>query len=255
MEWVFVGMAAIVAVANLKGGVGKSTIAVNLACALNVAGDDALVVDADTQGTSTFWKNQGRLPVRVRAMPLEDRAGRESWLSRLLPRGDEEDQSRVRQWKKDLKSADASFVVVDCPPHVGLATRAAVSVADLVLVPVTGTAADVAATQPALQLIGKARARRSGKAPLCLIIPSRVDRATATGKVIEAILKSFGEAIGPAIAQRVAYADAVAFGTWIGDHAPQSPGHQEILKLADCVRTMLPWASRVPKSKPVAAAK
>ncbi|MEM7170182.1 MAG: ParA family protein [Pseudomonadota bacterium] len=247
-------MAAVVAVANLKGGVGKSTIAVNLACALTAGGDDSLVVDADTQGTSTFWKGQGQLPVRLTAMPLEDRAGSESWLSRLLPRGDEEDQTRVRKWKRELKSARASFVVVDCPPHVGLATRAAVSIADLVLVPVTGTAADVAATKPALQLVARARARRKDKGPRCLIIPSRVDRSTATGKVIEGILKSFGEAIGPAIAQRVAFADSVAFGTWIGEHAPDSPGHQEILNLAECVRVMLPWAT-APKSSSKAGKK
>lgn len=231
-------MAQIIAVANLKGGVGKSTIAVNLACALAVNGSSAVIIDADTQGTSSFWESQGSLPVSLRAMPLEDRADKQGWLSRLFS-AEGSEQQRVNKWKRDLTGAKASYVVIDCPPHVGLATKAALAAADLVLVPVTPTAADIAATAPAIHLIGTARARRGDGRPHCLIVPSRVDRSTSTGREIETVLKRFGEQVAPALCARVAFADSIAFGKWVGAYAPGSPAHREVHALVLAVRAKL----------------
>lgn len=232
-------MAEVIAVANLKGGVGKSTIAVNLACSLRGPDRTAVVIDADSQGTSSFWSNIGSLPVELRAMPLEDEDERSGLLGRLARRRAVKDGRFAGAWLTDLKAVQANYVVIDCPPHVGLATRAAVWAADLVLVPVTASAADVSATKPALELIAEARSARRDKGPKCLLVPSRVDRSTATGRTIEAILKHLGEAVGPAICQRVAFADSVAFGQWIGDFAPNSPAHREMVDLAYTVRRVL----------------
>jgi chromosome partitioning protein len=231
-------MAEIIAIANLKGGVGKSTIAVNLACSLRGPDRSAVVIDADSQGTSSFWSAIGSLPVQLRAMPLEDTDDR-SWLKLLRRRKAEMDGRDAAAWLAELRQIEAHYVVIDCPPHVGLATRAAVWAADLVLVPVTASAADVSATRPALELITRARAARGDKGPKCLLVPSRVDRSTATGRTIESILKHLGEPVGPAIGQRIAFADSVAFGQWIGDFAPNSPAHREMTDLAYTVRRVL----------------
>ena len=59
-------MGSVISVCNLKGGAGKSTIAVNLACAIHdLTGARCTLVDADRQGTSDAWAAQGKLPVRV----------------------------------------------------------------------------------------------------------------------------------------------------------------------------------------------
>lgn len=233
-------MVEIIAVANLKGGVGKSTIAVNLACALLGADRKAVVIDADSQGTSTFWGSRGALPVEMRPMPLDDGEVKQGWFPRLRKRKSEvTGDAAAVAWMNELRGVDANYVVIDCPPHVGIATRAAVWVADLVLVPVTASAADVAATAPALDLITKARGERSDKGPACLLVPSKVDRSTATGRTIETILKHLGQPVGPAITQRIAFADAVAFGQWIGQYAAGSPAHEEITNLAYRVRREL----------------
>lgn len=233
-------MGEIIAVANLKGGVGKSTIAVNLACALRGADRSAVVIDADSQGTSLFWSQQGSLPVETRAMPLEDDVHRSGWISRLMGRNGLPNGGRTSDdWIAEVRRIAADYVVIDCPPHVGTATRAAVWTADLVVVPVTAAAVDLAATRPALDLISRAREARADGGPKCLVVPSRVDRSTATGRTIKDILKHLGEPVGPSIGQRIAFADAVAFGQWIGDYAPQSAAHEEMLNLAYCVRRLI----------------
>ncbi len=72
-------MARLIAVANLKGGCGKSTIAVNVACELAQKSTVELI-DADAQGTTTAWGGQGLLPVHVNSLPLDGRNGAESWM-------------------------------------------------------------------------------------------------------------------------------------------------------------------------------
>src|SRR5579872_3660013 len=64
--------AIVIAVVNLKGGCGKSTIAVNLACELASSHDSVLLLDNDSQGTSIHWTSHGRLPIRGEFMPLEN---------------------------------------------------------------------------------------------------------------------------------------------------------------------------------------
>jgi len=232
-------MPQIIAVANLKGGVGKSTIAVNLACALTGPREIAMLVDADSQGTTRFWGRLGRLPVSIEAMPLEDRGTPRAWLSRLLISDQADEQVRLREWRYRLQQTGATYVVIDCPPHVGLATRAAISVADVVLIPVSPAAADIAATGAALDLIARERNKRRDDGPKCLVVPSRIDRSSSTGQTAERILVQLGEEVGPPITSRVAFADSVAFGQWVGDYATGSAAHKEVTALADRVKALL----------------
>lgn len=210
---------SVIAVANLKGGCGKSTIAVNLACELSKRASVALV-DADAQGTATYWASANSLPVECLSMPLENVREAERWAGKIL-------------------GIKADFVVLDAPPHVGSATEAAVAIADLVLVPVTASGADLAATSAGLDLIRQVRATRKDGGPLCLLIPSKIDRRTLSGREIETALKQFGEPIGPIIHQRAAMVDAFGAGQWIGEYAEGSPAHQDIQELAASVKRRL----------------
>ncbi len=205
----------VIALANLKGGVGKSTLAVSIAGALASSGASVALIDADPQGTVTAWAEPGRLPFEVVASPL----GR-----------------NVRAWIDAALALDAEFLIIDLPPMLGDATGAALAIADVAAVPVSPSGADLKATERALGLIADARRARGDGKPHALLIPSKVDRRTAAGAEIEAVLHDYGEPVGPVVSQRIAHVDSFTAGQWIGDYAPGSAAHAEIKALAGVLR-------------------
>jgi len=108
-----------------------------------------------------------------------------------------------------------------------------------VLIPVTASGVDLVATRAAVELILHARTVRRSGGPKCLIVPSKIDRRTDAGRRIDDQLRSFGEAVGPAIHQRTAFIEAFATGQWIGEYAPQSAAHFDISSLAVAVKRIL----------------
>lgn len=222
-------MGQLVAVGNLKGGTGKSTIAVNLVSAMAAGGRRVVLVDADAQGTATDWHAGHRLPAAVETLPLTDGRDAHAWVARAL----------------QLKIG-AERVVVDLPPQVGPGIASALLIADLLVVPVTPSGVDLRATGKVLDLLRRARAVRGGLKPLCLLVPSRVDRRTSTGRKIHATLEAFGLKVGPALRQRSAQIEAFNAGAWIGDYAPGSPGHRELRVLRDRVEELLQTLEPVP---------
>ena len=228
-------MGNLIAVGNLKGGTGKSTIAVNLACALAVDGASVVLVDADAQGTVTDWHAGARLPVPVESLALGGERDAQRWVARVI---------RLK--------ASADYVVVDLPPQVGSGIASALLIADLFVIPVTPSGVDLRATGKALDLLRRARAVRGAAKPACMLVPSRVDRRTAIGRRIHATLERFGLRVGPAIRQRSAHVEAFEAGAWIGVHAAGSPAHREIRVLKDRVLEL--FAETPPASRPESAA-
>jgi chromosome partitioning protein len=145
----------IVAVANQKGGVGKTTTAINLGAAIALQGDRVLIVDLDPQGNTTSGLgidrggiNHSTYDVLVHEVPIEDMleptsvrnlyvlpatidlAGAEIELVAAFSR-----EHRLRNAIKDVEG-DFDFVFVDCPPSLGLLTVNALAAADEVLIPI-----------------------------------------------------------------------------------------------------------------------
>jgi chromosome partitioning protein len=215
-------MGKLIAVGNLKGGTGKSTIAVNLACALRDTDRTVALVDADPQGSATDWHAGGGLPVLVESLPLSGQREAQRWVARVL----------------SLK-AGADYVVVDLPPQADSGIASALLLADLLLVPVSPSGVDLRATGRALDLLRRARAVRGGVKPAAMLVPSRVDRRTVIGQHAHSTLARFGLQVGPEICQRSAHVNAFAAGTWVGAFAPGSPAHREIRVLKDRVEELL----------------
>jgi chromosome partitioning protein len=218
-----------IAVVSMKGGVGKTTVAVNLACALATGDNVVALVDADVQATATEWLAMGHLPITGYVIPLESVRGVRRWF---------ESEQRIRRLVDRVLTVEADVEVIDLPPHLSGSAVAALAVCDLVIIPCGASAADVSATAKTLELVQRAREVRGG-APPVLIVPARIDWRTSAGRAVERALALFGEPVGPAIAQRVLFADSLGIGEWIGQYAPNSSAHKEIELLADIVRGVL----------------
>jgi len=158
--------ARLCAVVNEKGGVGKTTLAMNLAAGLTRRGA-CVVVDADPQGSATLWAHNAdarrRFPAEVVAGPHAT----EQTLSRLRTRCD--------------------FIVVDCPPAVGSpVARMVASMADAVLIPVLPSPMDLWASTRIEETV--ARARQQNPRLKAYIVLNQIDSRNAMTRAVGAAL-------------------------------------------------------------------
>jgi chromosome partitioning protein len=211
----------IIAVGNLKGGTGKSTIAVNLACRLAEMERSVLLIDADPQGTASAWLRDPPQGLCIACAPLARADDHALWAGEI--RGQRDCFERI---------------VIDLPPQTGECFEAALGVSDLLVVPLTLSEVDLHATAQALAVLHRTRSARHGR-PSCLLTPSKVDRRTSLGRQAGASLGRLGWEVGPALVQRAAHAEAFRAGTWIGRHAAGSAGHGEVCALAEQVERVL----------------
>ena len=211
---------AIIAVAGRKGGVGKSTIAGNLAAEFAAMKRSVRVLDADPQHSLVAWAAQGD---GMLARAVEQVEG-----------GDGALRARVRQAEKD-----ADMVLIDTPPGAPEIAYEAALVADLMLLPCGASPLDLFALKEALSLALKARAERRSKKPRIRFVPSKVLMSTNLGRGLASSLKDMGKKVLPPIGQRIVVAEAVASGLTVAEYAPNSAAHEEFRELAKAVDKVL----------------
>ena len=238
------------ALANQKGGVGKTTTTINLAACLAEAGERTLVVDLDPQANATSGLGERAngsssldlldgIPVPQLARPTRfarldlvpakaELAGAAVELSR---RGDGE-----RYLADALTSAtdDYAFVFVDCPPSLGPLTVNALAAADRVLVPVQ---AEYYALEGLAQLVGSVelvRSRLNPKLALGGVLLTMVDRRTRLAADVAAeVRRHFGELVFRASVPRsVRVAEAPSHGLPVTAYDRASAGADAYWKVA-----------------------
>ena len=157
-------MKRIIALASTKGGVGKTTIALNLAADLTRRGSTVVLLDADPAGHAAAVAEIGALPFKVMPLPLE-----------------ELEAKAVAAWNKALRGTEADYVILDAPGALGIAFGAVLAVADLVLVPAGASMLDLRGAAETVARVRRERKLKGGARPDILVVPSRVDRRTGSG--------------------------------------------------------------------------
>lgn len=209
----------LLAVGNLKGGVGKSTLAVNLASAFAAAGWRTTLIDTDPQQTATRWSAQRLLPCRVATSPIRDLADAGAWAARA---------ESIRR--------EAEVVVVDLPSVAAPALGAACLMATGLLIPSGATQTDASTLQRTLHYVRTARRERRDKGPLAWIVPTRIVRKGLLRRTLElGTLPTLGEPATPPLTVDPTWDAAFAAGRWIGDAAPGSRAHKELVAVFDMV--------------------
>jgi chromosome partitioning protein len=204
----------VISLINLKGGVGKTTVAINLAAGIARKTNRLLMIDADPQGSALQWQaveNNIAFQIIHHPQPIEDQ------------------HATYLQQNYD-------HVVIDSPPANGALTDSILAISDLAIVPVNPSPLDIWASRAILKRIDVAQDYNqllTTRLLICRKIPG-----TVVGRGARDALNVFEMAIFETeLCQRIAYVEAMIAGVSVLQYAPSSKAAAEIQELC---REVLP---------------
>lgn len=247
-------MGVIIALANQKGGVGKTTTTVNLAASLATKGKKVLIVDTDAQGNATSGAGIQKSTIEkdiydvlVHDVPVTDvvlptshegvsiapatirLAGAELELAPLMAR-----ETRLRNALSPLRD-EYDYILIDNPPAIGIITINSFTAADTILIPVQAEYYALEGLGQLLNTIKQVKSYYNPDLEIEGVLLTMVDaRTKLSSEVVENVRDYFGAQVYETVIPRnVRLSEAPSHGLAIIDYDPKSRGSEVYLALAE----------------------
>ncbi|HEY8422161.1 MAG TPA: AAA family ATPase [Thermoclostridium sp.] len=247
-------MSKIIAIANQKGGVGKTTTAVNLSSCLAVKGKKVLLIDIDPQGNTTSGLGIDKTNIKksiydviINDLPIKETfiqtkvnnlvlspsniqlAGAEVELVSIISR-----ETRLKHALENVKS-NFNYIIIDCPPSLGLITVNALTAADTILVPIQ---CEYYALEGLSQLMNTVKIVQKHLNPELkvegVVLTMFDARTNLSIQVVDEVKKYFGNKVYRTIIPRnVRLSEAPSYGLPIILYDNKSKGAECYMDLAD----------------------
>ena len=244
----------VIAIANQKGGVGKTTTAINLSAAIANSGQKVLLIDLDPQGNSSLsFLDHANIDQSVYDVLTDSANTPESIIKETSVPGLSILPSRINLAKFESKvigEFDApfrlkdkiegltklyDFILIDTPPTLGLITVNALVASDYVLVPIQPSYFALEGTDDLLETVEKVKARPNPRLQVLGVVITLLDKRTTLAKDIQEQIRAvFGDKVfSTVISKSVRLEESPAYKETIFSFAPSSSGAIEYSSLCD----------------------
>jgi len=245
----------IIAVANQKGGCGKTTTTINLSASLSLKGQKVLIIDCDPQSHATMGLNVDpsdldksmyhvMTPRDVESYTIEDVVVSVKDNLDLVPSsvilsaveqqlsGEESREGRLLQAIRALKQP-YDYIIIDCPPSIGLLCFNALRACEEVIIPIDMSLFSLRGVAKLIEIIILLKDKLSHDITSRALITMYDSRTRYSRRVLEKVKEEFGENVfDTVIRYNIRLRETVDYGVPIGDYDKHSIGYQDYENLA-----------------------
>ena len=248
-------MGKVIAVANQKGGVGKTTTSINLSSCLAAKGKKVLIIDTDPQGnaTSGFGIDKNEVENTIYELILGECSIRDCIISEVFPNisvipsnvnlaaaeieliGVDYKKEYILKNEVDFVKDDFDYIIIDCPPSLNILTINSMTTADSVIVPIQCEYYALEGLSQLIHTVNLVKERLNPKLDMEGVVFTMFDaRTNLSSQVVENVKSHLKQRIYNTIIPRnIRLAEAPSFGLPINLYDAKSAGAEAYMNLAD----------------------
>ncbi len=247
-------MGKVIAIANQKGGVGKTTTSINLSASLAEKGKKVLIIDGDPQGntTSGFGIEKNALDYTIYELILGDEGIKNCMIKNVLPNIDIlpanvnlaaaeieligiDRKEYILKREVDFIKEDYDYIIIDCPPSLNMLTINAMTCADSVLVPIQCEFYALEGLSQLIHTVNLVKERLNPKLQMEGVVFTMFDgRTNLSVQVVENVKSHLSHKIFTTMIPRnIRLAEAPSHGLPINKYDAKSAGAEAYLQLAE----------------------